>query len=616
MAGSLGDLVTWLGGRLGLPPALLAGLLRRPADGPAAPDGAEDAEPTGPHPWLAFYPADIDWHAPIPRRPLSTLLDEAVAAHADRPCLEFLGRTYTYREVGDLVARAARGFQQQGVGRGVRVGLFLPNCPYYVICYFAVLKAGGTVVNFNPLYARRAVAHQVKDAGVRVMVTLDLEVAYPKVAACLGDAGLERIVVCRMGGILPLAKRALFSLMSRREVAAVPDDDRHVPFARLIANDGAFEPVEVDPERDVAVLQYTGGTTGTPKGAMLSHGNLYANSVQVGMWVVGLRPGRERVLAVLPLCHVFGMTGVMNVGLAAGAELILVPRFRLQQVLKVISTRRPTVLIGVPSIYAAINERRDLARYDLSSLERCISGGAALPLEVKQKFEELTGCTLVEGYGLTEASPVCTVNPFTSIQKPGSIGLPLPGTVIEITSIDDPDRRLRPGRRGEICVSGPQVMLGYWNHPEETAEALRGGRLHTGDVGYVDREGYVYLIDRIKDLIITGGFNVYPRMVEEAILLHPAVAEVTVCGVPDRYRGEAVKAYVRPREGARLTAAELRAFLVDKLSPIEMPRQVEFRDALPHTFVGKVARRELLAEEMRRLNAAAAADEAEEPVGA
>jgi long-chain acyl-CoA synthetase len=334
--------------------------------------------------------------------------------------------------------------------------------------------------------------------------------------------------------------------------------------------------------------------------------------------VVGLRPGQERVLAILPLCHVFGMTGVMNVGLSAGAELILVPRFRLQQVLKVIATQRPTVLVGVPSVYGAINDYRELARYDLSSLRHCISGGAALPLEVKQRFEELTGCTLVEGYGLTEAGPVCTINPFTGIQKPGSIGLPLPGTVVEITSLDDPDRRLRRGRRGEICVSGPQVMLGYWNQPGESAEALRGGRLHTGDVGYMDAEGYVYLIDRIKDLIITGGFNVYPRMVEEAVLLHPAVAEVTVCGVPDRYRGEAVKAYVRLRDGAApLTAAELRAFLADKLSPIEMPRRIEFRDALPHTLVGKASRRELIAEEMRRLNAAArAADEADEPVGA
>jgi long-chain acyl-CoA synthetase len=465
------------------------------------------------------------------------------------------------------------------------------------------------VVNFNPLYAEREIARQIRDSGTRIMVTLDLKATYAKVASCLADTGLDRVIVCRMAGILPLTKRALFSLLNRREVAAVPGDDRHLAFAKLIANDGAPDTVEIDPERDVAVLQYTGGTTGLPKGAMLTHGNLYANTAQTKSWVIGIRPGTERVLAVLPLCHVFGMTGIMNVGLAAGAELILVPRFRIQQLLRIIATQRPTVLVGVPTLYAAINEQKDIADYDLSSLVYCISGGAALPLQVKQTFEDLTGCTLVEGYGLTEAAPVCTVNPFTAIQKPGSIGLPLPGTVIEIVSLDEPERRLPPGQRGEICVRGPQVMAGYWNQPEETAGVLRDGRLHTGDVGFIDAEGYVYLIDRIKDLIINGGFNVYPRMVEEAIQLHPAVAEVAVCGVPDRHRGEIVKAFVRLRAGASLTTAELRAFLRDKLAPFEIPKRVEFCTELPRTLLGKPSRRELIAEEMRRLNSGEA-DEA------
>jgi long-chain acyl-CoA synthetase len=323
------------------------------------------------------------------------------------------------------------------------------------------------------------------------------------------------------------------------------------------------------------------------------------------MWAVDSQPGAEKVVGALPLFHVFGMTGVMNVALAGGFEIILLPRFRLDQLLKVIAKERATVLLGVPTMYSAINGSTLLDQYDLSSLRLCISGGAPLPRVVQDTFERLTGCTLVEGYGLTEAGPVCTINPFGAA-RPGSIGLPLPGTLVEITAIDDPDRRLPIGQRGEICISGPQVMAGYEGRPEETAEALRGGRLHTGDVGYLDRDGYVYLIDRTKDLILSAGFNVYPRMVEEAILLHPAVAEATVCGVPDPHRGETIKAYVRRHEGTLLTAGELRAFLRDKLAPFEQPKAIEFRDELPLTWLGKPSRRDLVAEEMRRLNQAAA----------
>jgi long-chain acyl-CoA synthetase len=298
------------------------------------------------------------------------------------------------------------------------------------------------------------------------------------------------------------------------------------------------------------------------------------------------------------------MTGVMNVALAGGFEIILLPRFRLDQLLKVIAKERATVLLGVPTMYSAINGSTLLDQYDLSSLRYCISGGAPLPRAVQETFERLTGCTLVEGYGLTEAGPVCTINPFGAA-RPGSIGLPLPGTLVEITAIDDPDRRLPVGQRGEICISGPQVMAGYEGRPEETADAMRGGRLHTGDVGYIDQDGYVYLIDRIKDLILSAGFNVYPRMVEEAILLHPAVAEATVCGVPDRHRGETIKAYVRLCEGTELSASELREFLRDKLAPFEQPKAIEIRDELPLTWLGKPSRRALVAEEMRRLNAGA-----------
>jgi long-chain acyl-CoA synthetase len=299
---------------------------------------------------------------------------------------------------------------------------------------------------------------------------------------------------------------------------------------------------------------------------------------------------------------VFGMTAVMNASLAAGFEITLLPRFRLDELLKVIDRQRVTIMMGVPTMYSAINGSALLGQYDLSSLRYCVSGGAPLPRQVQETFERETGCSLVEGYGLTEAGPVCTINPFGA-HRAGSVGLPLQGTVVEIASIDEPDRLLPQGQRGEICISGPQVMAGYGKQPGETADVLRGGRLYTGDVGYLDQDGYVYLIDRIKDLILCGGFNVYPRMVEEAIELHPAVEEVAVCGIPDRHRGEIVQAFVKLRDGEALSAAALRGFLMDKLAPFEQPKKIEFRDHLPKTFIGKPSRRSLIAQEMRRLNA-------------
>jgi long-chain acyl-CoA synthetase len=558
--------------------------------------------PTRPYPWEAHYPSGLSWDFELEPKPLFAVLDDAVLRYPERPCLDFLGRKSNYREIGRLVDRAAKGFQMLGVRKGVRVGLFLPNCTYYVICFFAVLKAGGTVVNYNPLYAEREIARQIEDSGTSIMVTLNIKALYPKVAPRLNDTCLETIVVGSMGGLLPWRQRTLFALLRQKEIAGVAHDLHHVKFKMLIANDGRLAPVEIRPREDVAVLQYTGGTTGRPKGAMLSHAALFANTEQVRRWAVGARAGQEKVIGVLPLFHVFGMTAVMNASLAAGFEIILLPRFRLDELLKAIHHQRATAMMGVPTMYSAINGSALLDRYDLSSLRFCISGGAPLPRQVQETFERRTGCSLVEGYGLTEAGPVCTINPFGGESRAGSVGLPLPGTVVEIASIDDPDRLLPHGQRGEICISGPQVMAGYGAHPEETAQVLRGGRLYTGDVGYLDRDGYLYLIDRIKDLILSGGFNVYPHMVEEAIELHPAVEEVAVCGVPDLHRGEIVKAFVTLRPGEALSAAGLRAFLKDKLAPFEQPRLIEFRTGLPKTFLGKPSRRSLIAEEMRRLN--------------
>lgn len=565
------------------------------------PTAASDLTPTVEHyPWEAVYPEDVDWRAEIPFKPLFAVLDDAVERFPDNPCVDFFGKKYSYRDIGRLVDCVAKGLQGLGVGKGVQVGLFLPNCPYFVIFYYAVLKVGGTVVNINPLYAEEEVLRQLKDSQTRIVVTLDMRSLHPKLSAVMEQAEVEKVIVCRMADALPFPQKTLFTLLKRKEIASIPVDGRHVSFRTLTANDGDFGPTTIDPQRDVALLQYTGGTTGTPKGAMLTHANLYTNTIQTAMWFARIEAGNERILGVLPLFHVFAMTAVMNAGISQGAELILLPRFRLDTLLQAIHKKRPTLLPGVPTMFAAIIGYKQLEKYDLSSLKFCLSGGAPLPLPVKQEFERLTGCKLVEGYGLTETSPVVTVIPPFGRYKERSVGLPLPQTIVEVTALDDPLRVLPPGATGEICVRGPQVMVGYWRRPEETATTMAGGRLHTGDVGHMDEEGYVFITDRAKDLILVGGYNVYPRMVEEAILRYPAVEDVAVCGIPDDYRGEIVKAFIIPRPEQKLTLSELKAFLRDKLAPFEIPRSIALRKTLPRTLIGKISRKDLIAEEMAK----------------
>jgi long-chain acyl-CoA synthetase len=530
-------------------------------------------------------------------RPVADILDQAVAAHAGHYAVDFLGKRYTYQDIGDLVERAARGFQQLGVRKGVRVGLCLPNTPYYIVCYYAILKIGGIVVNFNPLYAEREMKFQIQDSGTTLMVTLDLRQIYPKVAALLEETCLERIVVCPMSDILPTMKGLLFQVFKRSEMAEIPSDLRHVSFEQLVANDGRPRAVDIDPHADVAVLQYTGGTTGVPKGAMLTHGNLTANVEQLRQWMPDADEGNERTLGVLPFFHVFAMTVVLNLGIRLGCELILVPRFDLNQVLKLIAKKRPTLFPGVPTLYTALNAAAEKSGIDMSSLKVCISGGAPLPMEVRSKFESVTGCRLVEGYGLSEASPVVTCNPLNEAPRDGSIGVPLPDTVVEIRDPADPSRLLGVGEKGELCVRGPQVMKGYWQRPADTTDIFIGGALRTGDIGYRDPDGYLFLVDRIKDVILCGGYNVYPRIIEEALYRHPSVAEAVVIGIPDDYRGQAPKAFVTLREGAATTPADLRTFLNDQVSRIEMPKAIEIRSSLPKTMVGKLSKKELVEEE-------------------
>jgi len=543
------------------------------------------------------YPQDVSWSDPFDVMPLWHVLDRSVVRFGTRPCLDFLGKRYSYADVGRLVDRAAAGLQAMGVRKGDRLGLFLPNCPYTVIMMFAALKAGAIVVNYNPLYVDPEIKHQIDDSGTKYMVTLDLVATYPKVAAMLGRTSLEKIVVCPMRSILPFPLSLAYPFARRRETARWTEDKNHVAFRRLLSHGAKPLFIECEPQRDVALLQYTGGTTGVPKGAMLSHANIVVNCQQCRRWDPKRRPGQERVLAVLPFFHVFGMTVIEMLSLFDGDEIILVPRFELEQLLDIIQRKRPTSFPGVPTLYSAISNFKDIGKYDLSSIRTCISGGAPLPVEVKSAFERLTGCALVEGYGLTEASPVVTNNPLYGVNKPGSIGLAMPGTTVEIVALDDPRKVLPQGERGEVLVTGPQVMLGYWNRPDDTAKVMVDGKLRTGDVGYIDEDGYVFLVDRIKDIIIAGGFKIYPRNVEEAIYQHPDVAECIVAGVPDSYRGQTVKAFVVLREESAVTEAELLAFLEDRLSKIEMPRQIEFRASLPKTPIGKLSKKMLLEEE-------------------
>ena len=556
------------------------------------------------HKWLDHYPDGVDWNAPIPAKPLYVLMDDAVARFPQRPCLDFLGRIYTYAELDGLIDRATAGFQRLGVGKGIKVGLFLPNCPQSVISYYAILKAGGTVVNYSPLYSAPELLFQIEDSQTDIMVTLNLAALYPKAQAMLEQSRLQSLIVGTMSEVLPFPKNWLFPLVKHRDVIRAPNDSSHIPFEELLNNDGGHVPVAIDPGKDVAVLQYTGGTTGTPKGAMLTHTNLYTNAVQCGDWFPELEPGVERVMGVLPFFHVFAMTAVMNMSIYLGAVIIMHPRFELDAVLQDIHKKKPTVFDGVPTMFGAINAHPKLKDFDLKSIKACISGGAPLPVEVKQKFEEFSGCKLVEGYGLTETSPVATCNPFSGRNKPGSIGLPLPGTVIEIVDREDPTKVLPQGETGEICISGPQVMAGYWRNDTATQEVMVDGRFRTGDVGYMDPEGYTFIIDRIKDLILVSGFNVYPRNVEEGIYQHPAVDEVTVIGVPDEYQGQSVKAFVKLKDGQALTQEELMAFLQDKLGRAELPKHIEFRAALPKTMIGKLSKKELVAEEQAKTESA------------
>ena len=536
-------------------------------------------------------------------RVLTALLDKAAAEHPDWPALDFLGREWTYAELHREVAHAAAGLERLGLRRGERFALCLPNTAYYVVLYFAVLRLGAVVVNLNPLYSRDELDHLIRDSGARLVAVPDVKDISGKVAAVAPGAGVEHIVLCPLAASMPRLTGWAYRLTRRSTISRLDDHPLFRRYADLVRAKGEPTPVELDPD-DLAVLQYTGGTTGVPKGAMLTHANLTANSMQMRLHNYDERDRQERTTAVLPMFHVFALTTVLNYSIDIAGEIVLLPRFEMKQFLASVKRKPPTTFFGVPTLYIAINDLPADRLPDLSEVRACISGGAPLPLEVRQDFERRTGVRVVEGYGLTEASPIVACNPlFGGVVKDNSCGPAFPLTRLEIRDHEVPARLLGTGERGEVCARGPQVMKGYWNRPDATERTLYDGALRTGDIGYLDEDGYLFLVDRVKDLILCGGYNVYPRTIEDAAYEFPSVSEAIAVGVPDHYRGEAPWLFVAPKPGETIDVAALQLFLSQRLSRFEEPERIEVRASLPKTQVGKLSKKDLLAQEHALISA-------------
>jgi len=556
-----------------------------------------------PRPWIPHYPEGIDWHAPLDDTPVHEQVLAICAKHPDRVALDFLGKTTKFGELGKAIEAFAGALQTQfKIGKGARVALMLPNTPFYVIAYYGVLRTGATVVNCNPLYTVHELSHITRNAGADLLVTLDLKQLFEKAETLCRAGHVKTVIACHFPNALPGVKKLLYSIAKRKDLADIKGSAiaaSTVSFEDMVARNDRPTPVSIDRKSDVAVQQYTGGTTGLPKGAMLSHANISANMSQIDLWGCGLFYPPAKVVAVLPFFHIFAMTVCMNVPLCAGAQVVMLPRYELKALLDLLVRTGANVLPAVPTLLGAVARNSTVKPEHLKTIDVAISGGAALPNEVRAAFAEKSRALLAEGYGLTEASPVVCCAALRVPSKPMSIGQPLPGTDIRFVDIDT-NEVVAIGERGELQVKGPQVMLGYYDNEESSNEAFMDGWLRTGDVGYIDEDGYVFLVDRIKDLIICSGFNVYPRTIEEALSEHPAVEENNVIGVKDEYRGEAPIAFVKLREGATVTEAELKTFLTQKLNKLELPREIIFKDALPKTLIGKLSKKELREEYAER----------------
>ncbi len=567
---------------------------------------------TSHRPWFDHYASGIPRTLePYPEMSVFSMLESSARRFPNRPSMAWFRRHMSYAFLLREVERFSSVLAGIGVRKGDRVGLILPNSPQYVIAYYATARVGGVVVGNNPLYTKREMEHQLRDSGCEVVVLHDM--FYPNFADVLPRAGVREIVVTKITDYMSLPLRLAAPVKFRREAKHEGKPWPYVPpgspvrwWKELMATAGPAPPVAiVDPRGDPAGFIYTGGTTGVSKGAMLSHFNMVANAMQVRAWFgVGMVDGEDAMMCALPFFHSYGMTTQLNFAVLAAAKLVLEPQFNVRMVLKDIAREKPSLFPGVPRLYQRLNDAPETAKYDLRAIRVCASGAAPLPQAVAAKFHEITGgAQVVEGYGLTETSPVTHANPIGGEVRPGTIGLPVPDTECKIVALEDPDREAGSGEPGELCIRGPQVMLGYWNRPEETALMIRNGWLHTGDVAVMDPEGYFRIVDRIKEMIIVSGFNVYPTEVEEVLFRHPKIQKVCVAGLPDEQTGEAVKAYVVLRPGETATAEEIVAWSRDPaqgLAGYRVPKQIEFRDSLPETMIGKVLRRVLQEEERQK----------------
>ncbi|MBI0576561.1 AMP-binding protein [Neobacillus cucumis] len=554
-------------------------------------------------PWLKHYPEEIPATLEYSSEPVQQYLINAAKNYPDKIAIHFMGKEMTYKKLYEESLVFAGYLQDLGISKGDRVAIMLPNTPQSVVAYYAILMAGGIVVQTNPLYTERELEYQMKDSGAVAIITLDI--LYPRVSSVQSRTDLKHIFVTAIKDYLPFPKNLVYPYIQKKQYGIVVNV-KHEGSTHLLKEIIKGQPKELKAfdfnfEEDLALLQYTGGTTGFPKGVMLTHKNLVSNTSMCQAWLYKCKPGEESVLGILPFFHVYGMTAVLILSVMQAQKMILLPKFDVVTTLKTIDKMHPTLFPGAPTIYIGLLNHPDLKKYNLSSIKACISGSAPLPVEVQQKFEDVTGGKLVEGYGLTESSPVTHSNFLWDRPKvKGSIGVPYPDTDAAIFSMEG--ERLPVGEIGEIAVKGPQVMKGYWNRPEDTEQTLRDGWLLTGDLGYMDDQGYFYVVDRKKDMIIAGGFNIYPREIEEVLYEHPDVQEAVAAGIPDPYRGETVKAYVVLKDGSTVTEDELNQFTRKYLAAYKVPRIYEFRKELPKTAVGKILRRTLVEEEKKKLD--------------
>ncbi|MFS0852170.1 long-chain-fatty-acid--CoA ligase [Microbacterium sp. 179-I 3D4 NHS] len=556
------------------------------------------ATPFASRPWLASYAEDVPAEIPAPTQTLPEMMAASIRRFGRRPALEFFGEVTSYRELGEQIERAAEGLRRLGVEKGDRVALILPNCPQHVVAFYAALRLGAIVVEHNPLYTARELRHQFEDHGARFAIVWDK--VYDTVAGFPADLAVQHIVSVDMTRAMPFGTRMLLRLplpqarASRAKLTRAPGARHPLTWEKLLDHRRLSRRVTGPTTGDIALLQYTSGTTGTPKGAILTHANLRANALQGQAWVPGLKDGRETFYGVLPLFHAYGMTLCLTFAMSIGAKLVLFPTFDLALVTAAARKSPPTFLPAVPPIYDQLARAASRGTIDLSTVRFAISGAMSLPVSTVRRWEETTGGLLVEGYGMTESSPVALGNPMGRSRRPGTVGVPFPSTEIRVVDPDDPSVDRAMGERGELLVRGPQVFQGYWGRPAETAAALVGeGWLRTGDVAEVSADGFVTIVDRLKELIITGGFNVSPSEVEDALEAHPDVVAAAVVGLPRPGGGEDVAAAVVLRDGAELDAAAVRDFCRTRLTPYKVPRRVTVVDDLPRSLIGKVLRREV-----------------------